>query len=331
MDFRRLPKDQQLEIALELCRKDAEQGKDSFFDQWWYFDTNCFSELVKLSTAGHAVAVRDFVDGQDVLLTTTSMQELSKAPAILQSIPSALETANLYLVPDITRFWYTDILNFVNVDRTPMNSLQAYPLQADLLEMITDTHSAEFKRVCAVSESRVAEEYFAKITPDIGASLDERDLCVYIWKVVNAFSREWFKISIPHADFSPANFPSFYVFFYAYYFRYVKNSTVKPDLNDFIDLLNCSATPYCARYYCEATFAHILRNEVKGREPPTAFQLIKKTYKKGLISSEVYQAQRKAKDKLSSTAPLLEHTDIYSFAEMRAQILSGRSPTSACS
>jgi hypothetical protein len=190
MSFQQLPKDQQLKIALELCKKAAEQGKDSFFHRWWYFDTNCISELVKLSIGGHSAAVHDFVAGRDVLLTSTSMQELRKVPNILRSL-----------------------------------------------------------------------------------------------------------------------------------FRYVKSSNVKPDINDFIDLANCSATPYCERYYCEATFANILREYVKGRKPPTAFQLIKKTYKKGLITQEIYEAQRQGKAKLSRTIPLLEHTEIFNFTEMRSQIL----------
>lgn len=210
-----------------------------------------------------------------------------------------------------------------------MNSLQVYLLQPDLLVMITDTRSAEFEQACATSEMDVAQRFLVQVGPDIGASLDERDLGMYIWKVVNDFGREWFRTGIPPADCNAVNFPAFYVFFYAYYFRYVKSSNVKPDVNDFIDLVNCLATPYCERYYCEATFANILRGYVKGREPPTAFELIKKTYRKGLITEEIYEAQRQGKAKLSRTIPLLEHTEILNFAEMRSQIV-GKSPPQQC-
>jgi hypothetical protein len=321
MSFQLLTKDRQLKIALDLCKKQAEQGKDSFFDQWWYFDTNCLSELVKLFAGSHSTAVHDFVAGRNILLTSTSMQELRKVPNILQLLPSALKTANLYMAPDNTKFWYTDISNFLNVDRIPMNSLEAYPLQPDLLKMITSTHSAEFEQICSASEREVAQQFFTRVGPDIGADLDERDLSMHIWKVVNKFGHEWFKVNIPPADCNAANFPSLYVFFYTYYFRYVRSGNVKPDLNDFIDLANCSAAPYCERYYCEATFAHLLRNYVKGRKPPTAFELIKKAYKKGLITEEVYRAQKQAKGKLSHTAALLEHTEIFNFAQMRSQIV----------
>jgi hypothetical protein len=167
----------------------------------------------------------------------------------------------------------------------------------------------------------VAKQLFAIVGPDIGACIDERDLGVHIWKVVSELGREWFHIDIPAADCNALNFPAFFAFFYAYYFRYVKNSQVKPDTNDFIDLANCSVTPYCERYYCEATFAHILREYVKGRTPPAAFQLIKKIYKKGLITQEVYDAQRQGKAKLSRTSALLENTEIFNFTEMRSQIV----------
>jgi hypothetical protein len=204
-----------------------------------------------------------------------------------------------------------------------MNSLQVYPLQPDLMKMITHTRSAEFEQACTTSEMEVSRRFFARVGPDIGACIDERDLGVHIWKVVSELGREWFQIDIPPADCNAANFPAFFAFFYAYYFRYVKSSKVKPDVNDFIDLANCSATPYCERYYCEATFAHILREYVKGRKPPAAFQLIKKMYKKGLITQEVYEAQRRGKEKLSRTISLLEHTKIFNFTEMRSQILGG--------
>jgi hypothetical protein len=326
-----MPSDQrlsgsQLKRALELCRKEAEQGRDSFFDRWWYFDTNCVSELVKLSLSGHSVAVRDFVRGKDILVSSTTVQELRKAPNILQSVLVTLDTANVYLAPDITRFWYTDILNFLNVERIPINSLQVYPLQPSLLGMVTDARREEFEQACFVSERNVAQQFFDKIYPDIGANLDERDLCIYIYNVVNDYGREWFDIDIPPADSHPANFPSFYVFFYAYYFRYVKNKDVRPELNDFIDLANCLAATYSERFYCEATFATILRNYVQGRKPPVAFQLMKKLYKKGLIDTEVYRAQRKNKSMLNRTAPLLEHTEIFNFTEMRSQITQNLTP-----
>jgi hypothetical protein len=321
MKFQQLSKDQQLKIAIELCKKMVERGKDSFFDRWWYFDTNCLSELVKLFAGGQTTSVHNFVAGRDILLTTTSMQELSKAPNILRAIPVTFETANLYLAPDITKFWYTDIFNFLTADRIQMNSLEVYPLRPDLLEMITNSRKSEFERACEISEREVVNEYFSRVGPDIGADLDERDLGVYISKVVNDLSREWFNISIPPADCNAINFPAFYVFFYAYYFRYIKSNNVKLDINDIVDLANCSATPYCERYYCEATFAHILNAYVKGRRPPTAFELIKKTYKKGLINKEVYESQRRSKAKLSIPSTLLDRTQIFNLAEMRKQII----------
>jgi hypothetical protein len=249
------------------------------------------------------------------------MQEMRKAPDILRSLPSALKTAHLYIMPDITKFWYVDFVNFLNVERIPMNPLQVYPLPPDLLEMIIHTRQAEFEQVCAKSEADVSKRFFARAGPDIGASLDERDLGVHICQVVRKLGQEWFQIDIPAADCNAVNFPSFYVFYYVYYFRYVKNSNVRRDTNDFVDLANCMAAPYCERYFCEASFAHILREYVQGREPPTPFRLIKKVYKKGLITQEVYRAQRRNKARLSRTAPLLEQVEIWNFAEMREQII----------
>jgi hypothetical protein len=219
----------------------------------------------------------------------------------------------------MTRFWYADICNFLNVQRIPINALDVYPLLPAFWD--TAMHSSAFEQACSASESAVATQFLNKVAPDIGASLDERDLCVIIWMRVNDFGNKEFHINIPPADCDALSFPSFYVFFYAYYFRYLKNSNVKPDLNDFIDLTNCLAVPYCERYYCENTFASILRDYVRGRIPPTAFHLIKKLHQKGLIAAEIYQAQRENKAKLGRTALLLEHTEVFNLTEMRSQII----------
>lgn len=296
-------------------------GKDSFFDRWWYFDTNCLSVLVKLAASGHATPVQKLVGGRDILLTSASLQELRKAPVVLQSLPDALETANLFVLPDMTKFWYTDLANFLNVERISMNTLEVHPLPPGLLNMVTDTRQDEFEQACAVSEADVAERYFGQVGPDIGADLDERDLCVHICDVVQKHAQEWFHIDILPADCNAANFPSFYVLYYAYYFRYVKNSNVRHDTNDFIDLVNCLATPYCEKYFCEATFAHILREYVQGRRPPTSFQIAKKLYRKGLITQEVYRVLQRNKARLSRTASLLDHTEIVTYTEMRLRIL----------
>lgn len=322
MGINHLSKKRQIDMALALCKSAAELGKDSTFKHWWFFDTNCLSELVKLSSSGYKKKVRNYVAGKDILLTSTSVQELSKAPDILQNILASLETSNLYFAPDITKFWYTDFINFFDDDNNhiPINSLDVYPLQPDLIEMVLETRKDEFESSINEFEENALDIFFDRVTPDIGASLDERDLCVHVFKVINEYSQSWFNLSIPHADICPLNFPSFYTFFYAYYFRIVKNRDMKLESNDFIDLENCMVAPYCERFYCEATFANVLNN-IKGRKPPTAYRIVKKMYKMGLITSEVFNAQRRNKEKLSSTSKLLMNTEILKFAEMRSQIL----------
>jgi hypothetical protein len=86
----------------------------------------------------------------------------------------------------------------------------------------------EFETVCKEAESNVNKLFLSKISPDIGASMDERDLGTVIWHKVNQYGNEWFKINIPPADCNSVNFPSFYVSFYTYYYRYIKNSTHVP-------------------------------------------------------------------------------------------------------
>lgn len=317
MRFEQFPRDMQEYFSLELAKAKAEQGRGSFFDRWWFFDTNCISELVKLFRDGPASQVQAFVSGRDILLTSTILQELRKAPDLLSLLEYALESANLFLLSDITRFWWADICNFLNVDRHPINSLEVYPLIPGFLQQLIE--SAEFYEVSDRSEEEVSREFFIKIADDIGANLDERDLCVVIWHRVNEYGKEWFNIDIPPADVNPCNFPAFYVFFYTYYFRFVKNR-VRPELNDFMDIANCLPTSYCERFYGEAKFTRVLRDYVQGREPPSTFQLIKRSHKKGLADPQAYQDAKRKRETLGSKYRLLESVQIFNFSEMVAQI-----------
>jgi len=322
--FSRLPRELQLHFSLELAKAKAQLGRDSFFNRWWFFDTNCLSELVKLHRAGHSSSIHQLLEGKDVLVASTALQEMRKAPDLLELLEDALDDANAFLLADETRFWWTDICNFLNVDRLPINSLDVRPCAPGFLAQVTDRE--EFHEVCAEAEEQVRLNFFSAIEGDIGASLDERDLCVYIWSRVNECAQEWFDIRIPPADVNARDFPAFYVFFYAYYFRFVKNK-VTAQLNDFIDLANCLAAPYCDRFYGEAKFTQILRGYVQGREPPSTLQVIKRVYKKGLIDSQTYQAARQKRATLGQRYTLLPTTTVFTLSEMQQHVLGHAAPT----
>jgi len=267
---------------------------------------------------GFREKVCDLISNQDVLISSSIIQELRRRPDLLQDLEEMLSCTNLFLAPDNTRFWYTDIFNFLNVDNLKMNSLQVYPLLKGFTMQLLG--SQEFETVCKEAEANASKLFLSKISPDIGTAIDERDLGAVIWHAVNKYGNEWFKIYIPPADCNSMNFPSFYVYFYTYYYRYIKSSTVRPELNDLIDLANCMAAPYCQRYYAESKFTNILRLSVKGQKPPTAFQMIKRAYKKGLIDNETFQNAKQKKDKLGVSDKLLSHTEIYKFSEMVEQV-----------
>ena len=94
--------------------------------------------------------MRNLINGQDILLTSTILQELRKAPPLLERLEDALQGANVFLLSDMTRFWWTDICNFLNVDRLPINSLEVYPLLPGFLQKLV--RSKQFFGACAKSE-----------------------------------------------------------------------------------------------------------------------------------------------------------------------------------
>jgi len=323
MKFKDLPRESQLALSLGIAKERARLGKPSYFDRWWYFDTNCLSELVKLHSSGYEDKVAEFLSARDVLLSSTALEELRRAPNILASLEETLHSSNPYMVPDITRFWYSDIFNFLNeVDPIAFNSLDVFPLQQGFLPDFVGRNRKVFDEVCTESERSIENLFHFKVTPDIGADLDERDLCVYIWSVVTQNAQEWFDIEIPVADFRYSNFPSHFIHFYSYFFRYIKQPGIKVEINDFFDLAHCLVAPYCERLFCEAPFASILRQNIQSRNPPTALQLTKKLHKKGMISRSIYEDARTKRATFERTTPMLQNVMISTFTELREEIIS---------
>ncbi len=264
--------------------------------------------------------VERFISGRDILLPSTVIQELRKAPDLLQQLDIVLAHGSLFLAPDITRFWYSDVINFQNRDaQIPINSLQVQPVPNNFFDAILKEEN--FENACVDAEKDVESRFFESIKLDIGSNLDERDLGIYIFSVVNKLSQEWLQIDIRTEDCTPANFPSFYTYYYAYYFRYIKNK-VKPEINDFLDLANCMVLPYCERFYGERKFTTILRDFVQGRTPPSPFLLAKRLNKNGVIDNRTFSVIKRNKALFSHTSQLLPNVEIVNFTEMRNAIIN---------
>jgi len=199
-----------------------------------------------------------------------------------------------------------------------MNLLRTYKIPIGFLSNLKNER--KFIEVCGKVESERNQFFLKKIQPDIGTDLDERKLLPIIYSRLNEYSKETFKIEIPHADCTSRNFPSFYVFYFTYFFRYINQKYVSPELNDFIDLSNSLAAPYCERYYCEAKFTNLLNLRVKNYIPPSAYRLAKLMNKDGLIEYERFRRIKDNKNIYDKSFRLLPNTEIYSFTEMKNQI-----------
>lgn len=171
--------DPKTRLALELARKKAQMGKESTFDKWWFFDTNCLSELAKLSEAGGKDKVQRFLEGKDILVTLTHLQELRKAPDILMVLEETLSSANAYLLNELTRFWYSDLANFLNVGKLSHNSLQVFPVQKGLFQNFAK-QKEKLEGSFRTAENNLSQVFLAKVQPDVGVDFDERDLCVHM-------------------------------------------------------------------------------------------------------------------------------------------------------
>jgi len=257
--------------------------------------------------------------GRDVLIASSVVQEMRHAPDLIPEIPSALRGANLYLLSHTTKFWECDAWHFMNVDKHPRNVLEAYPLPDAFFEQVA-SHPG-FIRACEDSEARVRREYEARVQPDLSADLDERKLLPVIWSRASRLVKEMFRIDLPVADCRSDNFPSFFVYEYAYYFWYVKSGTGKIELNDFHDIGHAIASPYCRDFFTERRLAAVLRNDVQGRQPPPQFSASKLLHREGVVDAGGLTKAKESEAMRRPMPPMLPCTRIWSLAEMRQTIL----------
>lgn len=297
---------------------DAVINKSSTFNKWWFFDTNCLSEIVKLYKKGHQKNINDFLADKDIVITRVHLQELRHCPDILMDLEEVLSSANVYLVAEVSNFYYCDLINFIDNSPIKLNALDTYKIPKGQFIAFVE-QGEEFEQACKIAEDDVKNRYIPKVKKDLGEVIDERELCTVIINDIREYclSKD---IDIPIVDMNPINFPTFFTYRYTYYYRYVKNPKTNIELNDFNDLLNCLAVHYCERYYCENKFYNVLNN-VKGLVPPTSFQIAKRMHKKEMISKLQYSSVKANKELHNKTMPLLQDTTLYKFSDMRNQIL----------
>ena len=170
------------------------------------------------------------------------------------------------------------------------------------------------------SRAAVESEYVKRVAPDIGAGLDERELLALIWSRINEVAKEWLNLEIPTADARPDRFPAFFTFYYSYYFRYMKTHTVKISLNDFNDITNTLAAPYCCDFFTERTLAGILRNDVQGRVPPRPIEAARRLARKGVLEPASLRRAESADAQTTENDRLLGNTRIWTINDLREQV-----------
>ena len=307
-----------MNVVLEAWAADARHGKSCDFRGWTFFETNCLSELINLARRGGERAVHSFLRGRDVLLPGTVLSELASAPDIAGAAAAALGGGRVFLVPDMSKFFQCDLWNFINVEGHPRNVLEAKPMPEGVLSSIATYQP--FLDAVAASRAGVESEYVKRVTPDLGAGLDERELLAVIWSRINSLGMEWLNLEIPTADARPDRFPTFFTFYYAYFFRYMKTHTVKVHLNDFNDITNTLAAPYCCDFFTEKTLAGILRNDIQGRVPPRPIEAARRLARKGVLEPESLRRAEAADAQKSQNAGLLGNTRIWTINDLREQV-----------
>lgn len=290
-----------------------------FFRGWWCFDTNCLSELVKQHRAGKQAQIRELIEGKPILVPCTVLWEMALSPVeLVSTLPELFEPTLACLVPDNANLLEVDLWNFLNVEKVSHNSLNLALITQEFIDLFKKQPEAiELYREDA---QKHLPRFRALLEMDRGSFPDIKTIGALVYHAVHRMGKQKFKVDIPPADCTVENFPAHFVFYYCHLFRYLKQPNKKIEDNDLVDYQHATATPLCERFYCEQSFCTLLRDQVKGTQPPNSYQIAKGLVKKGKMTSEKVSQLKSRKDYRREQSPLLANTSIFSFRELQTQL-----------
>lgn len=292
-------------------------------EDWWTFDTNGLSELIKLCLAGEQAKVNRFLEGQFVLITLPNMVELYRASYLLEQLPGVFEAAAYTGVTTQTlAFFRRDLLKALGLGPSGFDPNPLGLLELTLEFAVGLPEYEPFKQAVRESDERIEQEFCLKVEKDIGAGIHPADVYMHAqWAIgnhIDAILGKGMSDSLPRAAVprTPEGFPSRYCYDFTYYFLYCTDANVKCYVNDFNDLELTLAAPICQRFYTERRLAYALR-QVKNYSLPSERQVRDRFHK--VTEPERTRSERRRLIKgLSSTCPrLLQTTDVFSLTDLR--------------
>ncbi len=292
-------------------------------EDWWTFDTNGLSELIKLCLAGEQAKVNRFIEGQFVLITLPNLVELYKAAYLLEQLPSVFEAAAYAGVTTQTlAFFRKDLLKALGlgssgIDPNPLGLFELTPEFANRLP-----EHEPFKRAVRETDERVRKEFRHKVEKDIGSGIHAADMYIHAqWAIgnhIDAILGKGMGDSLPRVAVpkTPEVFPTKYCYDFTYYFLYCTDASAKCYVNDFNDLELTLAASICQRFYTERRLAYALR-QVKNYSLPSERQVRDRFYR--ITKPERTRSERRKLTKgLSSVCPrLLQTTEVFSLTDLR--------------
>jgi hypothetical protein len=287
---------------------------------WWFFDTNCLSELVKRFNRGEKESVQRFIKGKYVLIQIANLLELTKTAGLLEEVPLALSTAAFVGVTrTVHPFIQRDLYSHLGFDRLNPNPLGLYELTEELSKELP--HHQGFRDAVAQSNAAVQSRYIGKVTQDIEADFLTPVMVYGHAKVaLKSFIESILGLEKDH-DLpkrilkNPRTFPSHFTYWAAYRFLYLVDRNVKAQANDFNDLSFTLAAPICERFYTEKRLAHVLK-QVKGYEIPSERMVVA-----AALRHDTTKTKREKQTELARypdvRGRVLKTTGIFTFADLQ--------------
>lgn len=289
------------------------------YKEWCFFDTNCLSHLIKLWRKGNGSIVEEFTSNISILLTTANIYELHRSSRqLFDDLNKTFSKTLVCIIPSTTNYWDAEIKRYFEPTTHENNILSFCHLSDEFIQL--GLNSEQLKISIQTFQETLKETYTKRVKLDIGKQFDTRDLCVCIWGIISKIAEEKYGKKIAPEDCNPATFPSFFSYYLSYYYTYIKQGAVKIEDNDFNDLHNTIAAPYCVKYYCEEKFSNMLRLRVQRCKIPTYSEIVRKVDKKEKLNRKTLEKVKHLKIDSTKYENFLSSTSFFSFSEMVNQL-----------
>ena len=278
-------------------------------NDYWLFDTNCISQVLKVFRAGGEERIRTFLGNHKVVLCNLTFSELSASKDLWDILAEFCKSFECYVV-NVENLEANELMNGSEA-REPSLWFRPFRIFAELFPYMEER--GKIPENPKIVKARMAENYLENLRDMIGKRLDEVPLSATIAVKLSQMQKDA-NIEPNISNVNPKFFPYFFTFMHIWHHKFSSNPRAAIETNDLYDMPIAAASSLCGAYFGEGSYVQILK-QIKSSK-------IKSQYRVARLAKKVNPefdmlAFEKLKPELDFEYPLLQNTLLLSYGELR--------------